>query len=444
MKSSLTLCFVVAMYGCVLSQSTANKTRIVVRSFEYVWEHTPGVPAKADRVIFLKEASFRDQARKSFIDAFQKIWFVDVPVFDINIKPLSGFSFRPKFKTKLKNADMDVMYAFIQVFDKGQSLNYESGAYQTEFEILFRLINGKDGSIVSDRATFISFVRKAPLGGEIVLNRLPGDPVSFMNLIDSLAVSTLDTNATDHKQFELRPAYVYDKSQLHLTRKQTVGKFSISTNRVKIDEIGKKKNVVGNSLAGAFTLFSGVGTEKVKAVKYEATHSFFDGTDTIYVPIKYSDEQRAGRERVKHDDGYKSLERGEYYSARILDKEAINFMLKGVDTIGWFKVNFEGSSAAWSQMWNGFDTSTITSFPSEWNNVLTTEMRLSGQIGKQDFSVVTLDKGAIKKLTFDDVHVANIYGRDTLQAALFHDISEENLNIIIALSRACNYYFNFQ
>jgi hypothetical protein len=160
--------------------------------------------------------------------------------------------------------------------------------------------------------------------------------------------------------------------------------------------------------------------------------------------MKYSDEQRAGRERVKHDDGYKSLERGEYYSARILDKEAINFMLKGEDTVGWFKVNFEKSSAAWSHMWNGFDTSSITSFPAEWNNALSTEMRLSGQIGKQDFSLVTMDKGAIKKLTINDVHVANTYGRDTLQAALFNDISEDNLKINIVLSRICNYYFNFQ
>jgi hypothetical protein len=444
MKSSLTLCFVVVMYACVLSQSTANKTRIVVKSFDYVWENTPGVPSKADRVIFLKEASFRDEARKSFINAFEKIWFADVPSFDINIKPLPAFSFRPKFKTKLKNADSGVMYAFIQVFDKGQSLNYESGASQTDFEILFRLINGKDGSTVSDRATFISFVRNAPIAGEIVLNRLPGDPASFTNLIDSVAVFTLDTAAADNKQFEIAPAYVYDKIQLHLTRNQTLSKFSISTDRVKIEEVGKKKNIVGNSLAGAFTLLSGVGTEKVKAVKHVATHSFFDGTDTFYASMKYADEQRAERERVKHDDGYKSLEKGEYYSARILDKQATNFVLKGEDTIGWFKVNFEGSSAAWNQMWNGYDTSTIKSFPSEWNNALTTEMRLSGQIGKQDFSLVTLDKGAIKKLTINNVQVANTYGRNTLQAALFHDISEENLNINIVLSRVCNYYFNFQ
>lgn len=410
---------------------------------DYIWENIQSSP-HSDRVIFLKNQAYQYAAKKSFKAAFKEKWHVDIPDFDIEVKRLPSLAYKPKFKTRLRNANADTWHAFIQIFDKGRSLEYATGAYNMRYEILFRLINGQDLSIITNRVVFLNIVQWAPLPGQIVLTRLPGDPAQFMSLIDSIANFTIDTTAAYNKEFEIGLAYVYDETEINLTPKHRVSKFPVATLRVDVDEVGKHKNVGSNSLGGALTLLTGIRTDKVKSVKYMATHSFFDVDDTIKVTMKYIDEQSAERERVNHDDGYKSLEKSEYNSARILDKDSRNYITKGADTLGWYMVSFERSAKVWKQMWNGIDTATINILPFEWNNGFTREMRLTGKLNDQDFSMETIENGANQKFVLNGEYIAKVNGRNSFNASLFHDLDQETVNVIAVLCKISDYYFRYE
>lgn len=185
----------------------------------------------------------------------------------------------PKFKTKLKDKDPRKWYIFLQIYDIKRLGFIETETRQTAtWEINFRIISGRNDSIVANKQFAIDFYRTPAPSGQLTVTRLPGYPDEYYNAFDSIAQMTVSDDPELYQSVKLHPACIYkrDDYEKNAIRKITFKSsftqiehesdpaFIFVRQSVNHEKMGKGKNIAGNTASGAVTLLTGIRSDKRK------------------------------------------------------------------------------------------------------------------------------------------------------------------------------------
>jgi len=434
---------------------------VEVASIEYVWEkdRRAATMGTLSRVVFMAETSYQLWFKKNVVNAIRSCWQIEND-FSITYRQLSGFSETPKFKTRLKDKDPSKIYLFLQLFDKADYYNISfDTATSGILKVNYQLISGKDNSVLANKFFTVKLLRLPTPAGQLPLVRLVGHPRDFINGLDTILAWCFKDSVAHDRDILLKPAVVFD-STAH--EKQPVAsldythgggkimvknkpEFEITIMDATARQTGKRKNVGSNSVAGALTLLTGIETNKTRSYYFESDHPFSDGKQLFHCIMYYIEEEGSERRRIKHDDGSRSMERGDFvYLGRRVNTNAKNSIVVTGDTICNFFMSFNSHRPQHTKMWNGDDSTTIVPLPLTWNNNKINEIQLSGELLNNKFTLETSNDGVLKKFTINDKIVAVISGRPVPEKiTLYSEVDKMTLKIFTILSLISDNYRNY-
>ena len=427
---------------------------VEVKSVEYVWERKAG----DDRLMFLKDTAFQEVLETSVRKTAEDRWNTTVPAFDVKVNKLSAFRSQPKFNTSDINGDTSRQYIFLQLFDKTLPLSRHNMLFSARIEVRYKLIKG--GIAQEDKITSFKILQRHPPPGQIVIERYPFHPSQFKNVCDTIAFIMLNEEIKNEREIVVEPAcaFVADTMQPNFithnfqfgTTRQSISVsgdngFQISHNSVNHIQTGKKRHGAGNTVGGLLTFFTNIDTEKKRSTLHTADHSFSEGSTTYHAYVSYMTSKVAERHREKDEEGYKSVEVGEYhYSSSEIQPKAKHLITVNGDTASSFSIKFYRNDEHFSKMWDGRDSTKIDSFPFAFNNVTRFEMELNGTIDDDRFVLKTADEGKIKRLTLNNeevfVYYCN-YGNDGLLS--HRNLNERQLKIATLLCLVSETYYQY-
>jgi hypothetical protein len=202
--------------------------------------------------------------------------------------------------------------------------------------------------------------------------------------------------------------------------------------------------VGGNTLGLAFTLITGVTTEKKKYYQYLDDHAFSDGRQLFHCLIGYTQYQSVERIRVNNEDGSHALVQGDEFAGRFIDPKADNSIIVTGDTLCTFKMHSNSRTYFYSKMWNGSDTSTVVSLPFMWNNGAVKEWELNGIMLGRSFALESLTDGSPKRLLIDGQLAALLYSTKLpVYATLYMTLDQKQLKLLTILSLVASSYYNY-
>jgi hypothetical protein len=412
MKFFLQILVLLASAGNAFCQETPG---VQVTSFEYVWERRVG----DDRIVLLKDTTYQQILKKSFVNAFSEKWKSDVSAFSVKVNKLPVFRTKPKFNPTISNADTSKLYVFLQLFDEAIAINQSYSLKSARINVKYRLINGA-GNVKEDRSASFNIMKRNPPPGQIRLNKLPVYPLQLQYAFDTIASTIVKNEARDGTEIWLDATCGYEEPPVHVKgdtsefRYNTVDQsisvtgenvFTITHDSVNVTRGRKVKNGFDNTTGALLTLFSNIDTEKKKSSMYTAEHSFSDGSATYRCLVTYTDTKVAERRRTKDENGL-SLEMGEYqFGWREFKQDVTQVITMNDDTIALFSIQLKLIKEKFTRMWNGKDVSTIENLRPEYSNADKMEMEMKGSIEKNTFLLKTSDGGRIKKIKINGEEV---------------------------------------
>lgn len=445
------------LFACL---TTNGQQTVVVKKFDYIWGSGMSTTT-GKRIIIPADDSTNLLIKNSFARAFHQRWNIDLPEVLFSVKPLPFLSYTAKFNTKLKDTEAGKWYLFLQLFDKGGYSNRynDQHIFSTSLELRCKLVNHND-SVLIERDLIVNIYYEQPPSDQVILIRLPAYPASFIASVDSIAEWLFQREAIGVRSIHLKPACVFQasvikdkplsnmnfKSDNENIQSLSAPTFAFNTPPPTYKRTGAKRNAGGNSLSGALTLFTGIGTGKNRLFEYNADFIFKDGDSTYDCFIKYAEQESADRERQHNSDGSFSTKSTNYaLSARFIDPSDLNAITLGKDTLATFNITYENTlKNNYSKMWNGSDSSTITALPTDWKNTdEEVNVLISGTIEGNSFAMKTSNNRKNKQFYINDQLVTIIHGDELpVNGALFHPISLRQLKFFTILSSLPYAYFN--
>jgi hypothetical protein len=428
--------------------------QIEVRSLEYVWER----PSGDKRIVFAKDSMYQQVLKRSFIKAIANKWNVGVPDFDIMVNKLPALRMQPKFNTTAPVNDSSKRFIFLQLFDQSIAINPNNSLYSARINVRFRMIRGIDGKIEGDKTTMYNIIPVTASPGQVLIRRYSFHESAFEALCDTISATILD----DHTEFEhevrLAGACAYTEQQTSSafnaakfqfdSRKQSysVGgqnAFTIIHDSASIKQTGKKRHGGANTAGGLLTLFSNIDTEKKRSDIMLADHSFTEGINNYHALISYLDVRLAERRRVKDDEGFKSVEVGNYeHDRREIKSDAQHFIIINSDTVSRFVMRFRTEEEHFNKIWNGKDSNTIDSLPAAFNNLPKVEMDLIGTIGIDKFILTTSDGGANKMIKLNEKEVFRLNRKAGEEGEIiYRNLDDKQVKIAMLLCIISDKYY---
>ncbi len=458
--------FFTALYGY------GQQPVLSVQSFEYEWEKFEGtmLSSNKSRIIFASEDSVKRSIKNAFAIALQKRWNLEMPEASLSVKPLGIFSNMPKFKTRLKEKKAGTWHLFLQIFDRGKGLFFSSEKEDNLVSTLVlkcRLIDGSNDSMILDRTLTVELYEQPAVPGQIVLSRLAGYPPNFVQAFDSIAKWLFQPEDPGQKIIRLKPACVFTnsaspvtpitelafnsntKSIVHLNQPS----FSFKTPGPGYKRVGVKRNLGGNTLGGAITLFTGIGGNKVRIFEYSADFPFEESDSVYHCIINYAERESAERtrEKTRNIDGSKSysVSSGSYeFVGRGIDSSFVHVITLGTDTLATFHISYISAANErnnYERYWDGSDSSTIAPLPKKWNNTGGEDnVEIAGQMGTNSFSMKTAAENNVKTFYVDDHIVMTVLGKGIpAKALLFQSLSLRQIKMFTMLASLPYPYFNY-
>jgi hypothetical protein len=440
-------------------EGNAQQTQIEVGSIEYVWEKdvSAAISGANPRAVLLSNASYQSQFKQNVANAMQDKWPGMATNFSITYRQLRGLGVAPKFEPKLNKA-RDKEYIFLQIFDKTvySKMSYDTVASGL-FQVKYKLIDGKNGAALSSKVFNVRLLRKPTAAGQIQLYKLAAYPGDVLNTLDSIIKWCLNDNAVTREDLTVNPAVAYDTSAQSLPKKKLNflsahdivqlrddQPFEIRKMEVVVRQTRKKKNAGGNTLGLAFTLLTGVTTEKKKYYQYLDDHAFSDGRQLFHCLIGYTQYQSVERIRVNDEDGSHALVQGDEFAGRFIDPKADNSIIMTGDTLCTFKMHSNTRTYFYSKMWNGSDTSTVVSLPFMWNNGAVKEWEMNGIMLGKPFTLESLNDGSPKRLLIDGQLAALLYSTKLpVYATLYINLDQKQLKLLTILSLVATNYSDY-
>lgn len=459
-----TLCFVMIwIYG------SSQQPVLLVQSFEYIRKKEillTDAP-QASLEINSPEYAINDGIKACFARAAARRWNITMPDFSLAVKSPSPFTLTPKFKTKLKDKERGKWYMFLQFFET----NYGNMFYNSEdslttlFELKCRIINGANDSVIIDKDMQVSLYRQKAPPDQIVLTKIPAYPASFINAFDSIATWLFQQEVVTNKSVWLKPACIFtetkrpgvplmklvfesdNKNIQHVTEPA----FSFQEQAHNYTRIGVKRNVGSNTLSGALTLLTGVGSSKTRVFKYNTDLPFKEADSVYHCSMIYTEREAEERTRQKetYSDGTKSysISNGDAsIDERRTDPTILNSISLGNDTLATFSIRYIADEFRdYTRLWDGTDSSTIIPLPKEWKKKnQEDEVVLSGMMGADSFSMKTSKEKAVKEFYINDLPILTVYGKYLpANALLFQQLSAQRLKVFTILSSLPYAYFNY-
>lgn len=402
--------------------------------------------------------------KNSFIKAIHDRWQVVLPEFSMSAKPLPFLASKPKFKTVVRDKEPGNWYLFLPVCDKGTlpGIIAKMDSTTTILELKCRMFSGTNDSLIIDKTLTVKIFNEPLPHDQLPLKRLPAYPAAFLRGFDSIAAWLFQPEPIDQKLLLLIPAAVFEEIPIkekpinalrfvstsngfhHLSAPP----FSFNTQNPKYEKTDAKRNIGVNFSSGLLTLISGLRTNKSRLFEYTANFSFEEGDSIFHCITSYIEKETAERTRQRNDDGSYSINSAKYkLLGRYIDSAKENVVTLGADTLATFRVIFENEAEAWcnyTQMWDGTDSTTITSLPLEWNNKnKETVVLIKGNAVSESFTMKTLKDSRIKEFYINDKLAIIIQGRDKpVKAFAFQTISTKQLKLFSTLSSLPYDYFN--
>ena len=442
----------VFFFASAFAQEVPN---VEVRPVEYVWERSAG----DNRIVFVKDPLYQEILTSSFMKAIVAKWNEGVPSFEVKVNKMSSFTIRtePKFNTSVPNPDTAKRYVFLQLFDRSLPVNAYNLLFSSRINVKYRLI--KAGATLVDKTISYKVAQRIPAAGQIAIKRYPFHPSQFRYLCDTIASSILNDEVENEREIWLEPACAFTIETINpnLTThnfkfgaaRQSISitggnAFTIVQDSVNHRQTGKKSRGAGNAVGGLLTLFSNIDTEKKKSRLYTADHTFNDGSTAYHAYVRYIHTKVADRRRVKDEQGFKSIEVGEYESGyKEINPDAEHIITLNDDTLSSFRISFFRSEERFSRMWDGRDANTVDSLPFAFNNAGRIEMQIKGTIGNNQFVLTTTDLGKIKKLSLNDNQVFSFYGNTGPEGVLTYiDLNERQFKIATLLCLLSEQYYS--
>ena len=441
------------------AQESTPKQPVEVKLFEYIYEKDTRSPSHR-RIILLQEDSAKALFKKSFISAFNEKWHISIPDVNLTVKQLPLMTLVPKFKTKIENRDPEKWYLFFQVFDAGWFNMSNPAEGSVTWQVKFKLVNGRNDSVIADRNFTIEFERNPEPAGQMMITRFPAYPDAFYKAFDSVAALTV-LNKPGRHPISLDQAIIFNPDTLEPPVAIRSLNFKIAEDRivhegdpsftfirqnVKHVKTATKKNVGGNIVGGAVTLITGLGTEKRKRKLYTADYHFTDGDQQYHCFVEYTEEESASRERIKNeDDGSVTTQTGDMYvTARYIDTSDRHYIVLGNDTVSNFNITYYREENNFTQMWNGYDTNTVVPIPFERKTLYADkEVMLTGDMGGRSFSMYTSNYTRRKMFTINGQPAALILGhRKPEYGKLYQHLSDHDLKLITLIASLPYEFFN--
>jgi len=440
------------------AQEISYSPPIEVRQFEYIYEKDV---SNSPKIILLQQDSVQALLKKSFIDAINQKWHQQLSDMPLVVKKLSNSSTSPKFKPKVENKDAAKRYLFLQIFDINQlSMPSVENSRTAKWRIKCRMIDGKNNADIINRDFAIDFFRKIPPAGQLIITSFHGYPEDFYKTFDSIANWSLNDSLNTEYTIKLRQACIYNtedrptlpalktlsfKNEQNQTIHEGNPSFTLVQQSVNAIQNKTKRNIAGNSAAGAVTLLTGLGSNKRKKINYTADYIIADNDQQYHCYLYYTEVEETERERTRNDDGSVSMQRGEFtFIGRYTDKADRQIILKGNDTIAWFNIQYYKEQKNYTRMWDGEDSSTISPLPFEWKNTFKDdEVLLNGVIEGIPFTMYTTNATRKKWFTLNNqlAVLLNGYGKP-VSGALYQSLSEQQFKIITILSGLPYSYLN--
>lgn len=437
---------------------------LVLQSFEYIRDDDY---AKGKYWLDAADAGWiRDSIRKDFAAAIYRRWGLTMPEADLSTKPIGIFGGRLKFNTKLKDKTPNTWYMFLQVFS--QNIRYHS-FYNTTPDLVVtlqfkcRIINSDNDSLVLDRNLTVDILTEPVPPGEVVLTKLPVNPIQFIQAFDSISSWLFDPVFEESlRSLTLKPACalseptINDQQLTQLEFASTDTSIYMTTQPFitlknpgpSYGKLTKKKNFGGNTATAAATLITGVGLNKSKVNDYNADFPFIENSDSLHCILNYWERKVAYRERTSDGFGGNSLQSGEYVvDQRSTDSTYINVITLNADTIGNFTITYFASNERqnYTRLWDGADSTTIMPIPQDWNNSSgTPNVLVKGTIEGTDFIMRSSRECTIKNFFVNNNIALSLYGKLLpVKALQFQQLSAMQIKLFTILSALPYSYFNY-
>lgn len=456
---------------CLLSSvySIGQQPVLSVQRFDYIWQRA-SEDAAFKRMILASNDTIKQKIEKSFANALQQRWNLNMPENILSVKPVPLFSLydAPKFNTKIKDRQQGAWYLFLQIFDKDNPLlNYNDDSLVTRLIIKCRLVDGLNDSIIVDNNLLVKIYKEAAQPDQVLLTKLQVYPADFIKAFDSIAAWAFQPDYKTEKSLWLKPACVFvddttqaepinqlvfkaDDNNIQLLSEPL---FSFQTPGPEYKKTDKHKNIGGNSATGVITLFTGLNLNKEQVTEYNADFTFEEKDSAYHCIINYAERETAERVRVKEKDRDGGTSYTLNSKSYTLDERKIipgysNAITLNNDTLATFEITYKNNAKErknYTRLWDGTDSATITVLPQEWNNKKQKdELEITGTLEGAAFSVATANKEAIKKFYINDKPAVTMYGKTYPSAGfLFQPLSLRQLKIFTILSSLPYSYFNY-
>jgi len=247
---------------------------------------------------------------------------------------------------------------------------------------------------------------------------------------------------------------ILDKSFKKLTFKSdfngihhlTAPKFTFQPISPIYNKTGINRNLGGRTVAGTFTLLTGMSTTKRKYFKYTADFPFKEKDTTYNCLIGYVEELMADQERVK-ENGSSSIESTDFeLTSRFLDTHFLNVINCGAETLATFKITTQTEASApvnYEQLWDESDSPTIVQLSSNWNSKVK-DCVITGEIGSVKFTMKTRKEMTIKEFYLNDQLVIVIQGLyEPVRGLGFLSVSPLQLKLFTILSTIPYAFFTY-
>jgi hypothetical protein len=459
-RPGLTIAFIFFRLLCLSQQPT-----IVVQSFEYVWPRY--ATGATGRVNIASDEGVQQALERSFKNAIQTKWNVELPDLNVTLKSLPLFAKTPKFNTKLKSKQPGTWYLFLQVIDDPYT-NYvnSEGSFATRLEAKCKVVDYKD-SIVFERQLFmIMNIEKTP-PTEVRLVKLIAHPQHVAKTFEIMARWLFGPEDVTQKEVWLNPACIYTEKQLpsqpisslqYKASQSTLcvipGSICLSSSPMVNTKRGSNKNIAGNTAGSVLTALTGIGTSKVKTNRFDADFSFRTDDSIVYhCKIPYLETISAERERdvTKNSDGSKSYSTTtgpDQLSGRRPDSLSESLVMRGDDTIARFIIKYikaPGNFTSYTKMWDGTDTTTIAPLKKEWaNNKMADDVSVQIKTATDSIHMRTSVERTVKEFSINQQTVLVIYGADIPSTGvLLHPVSKSDLVLFTILASLPYSYFNY-
>ncbi|MBL7699208.1 MAG: hypothetical protein JNK79_13670 [Chitinophagaceae bacterium] len=417
---------------------------------EYIWHRTTG----DGRVVLMKDTTYQEMLKRSFIKTISQKWNRDVSGFSVRVNRLPLLRMEPKFNPSVSALDTSKWYIFLQLFDEGIAMNPDYSMLATRISVKYRLVQG--AIVKEDLSASYNIMRRQPAPGQVTLNRFPFYPSHLQYEYDTIAYYVVNGLPKAQDRIWLNAACGYTDSPTPANMNlrecefddhhQSISMhgedgFTIMPDSTSVVKTGKFKHGMENTIGGLITFFSNVDSEKKRSTLYTAVHSFKEGFDNYKCSIHFVDTKVADRRRVKDEEGFKSLERSEYRSEKHIRPDVLHSITLNGDTMSEFQINYTVNSENFGKMWDGSDSSTIDTLSAELNNVGRVEMEVKGKVDNEQFELVTSDLGRIKKLKLNGEEVFALYGQDKVS---YHAMDSRKLKFALLLCLLCDKYYQYK